>query len=77
LLEISEIGRRLILLGRHQQPISAVKIVFLADHDLVVAANIEIDASLSCGAWQRISSSSYGEAIVPIFIDRGAPLMAM
>src|SRR5260221_468101 len=37
LLEISQIGRRLILLGRHQEPFRAHEIVFRADDDLVVA----------------------------------------
>src|SRR5690348_2142965 len=37
LLEISQIGRRLVLLRRHQEPIGAEKIVLLADDDLVVA----------------------------------------
>src|SRR6202023_2211209 len=37
LLEISQIGRRLVLLGRHQEPIPAQEIVLLADGDLPVA----------------------------------------
>jgi hypothetical protein len=37
LFEIPKIGRRLILLGGHQQTVAAQKIVFLADDDLVVA----------------------------------------
>src|ERR1700736_1081437 len=36
-LEISQIGRRLILLGRHQNPVAAEEIVFLAEDDLAVA----------------------------------------
>ena len=36
-MEISQIGRRLVLLGWHQDPIPAQEIVFLAYHDLRVA----------------------------------------
>src|SRR6266849_4967187 len=35
--EIPQIGRRLIFLGRHQEPLPAQKIVFLADSNLPVA----------------------------------------
>jgi CoA-transferase family III len=40
LLEISQIGRRMVLLGRHQKPIPAHEIVFLADGDLRVVFGI-------------------------------------
>ena len=39
-LEITQIGRCLILLGRHQEPIPALEIVFLADDDLGVVLGI-------------------------------------
>ena len=39
-LEITQIGRRLILLGRHQEPIPAQEIVFLADDNLGVVLGI-------------------------------------
>jgi hypothetical protein len=35
-LEISQIRRRLVLLGRHQEAIGAQEIVFFANHDLRV-----------------------------------------
>src|ERR1700730_8263564 len=41
LLEVSQIGWRLILLGGHQEAISAQEIVFRADDDLVVALGAE------------------------------------
>jgi hypothetical protein len=50
LLEVSEIGRRLILLGRHQEPIPAQPIVFLADDNIHVALNARRFAPL----WTRI-----------------------
>src|ERR1700730_16897969 len=37
LFEISQIGRRLVLLGRHQKPVPAQEIVFLANGNLPVA----------------------------------------
>src|SRR5579883_1238130 len=37
LLEIPQVGRRLIFLGRHQEPVPAQEIVFLADRNLAVA----------------------------------------
>src|SRR5260370_8222962 len=37
LLEISQIRRRLILLGRHQESFRAQEVIFLADDDLGVA----------------------------------------
>ena len=37
LSEISQIGRRLILPGEHQQAVGAQEIVFLADDDVIVA----------------------------------------
>ena len=36
LLEVAQVGRRLVLLGRHQEPLDAEKIVLLADDDLCV-----------------------------------------
>src|SRR5438552_2852119 len=35
--EVPRIGRRLVLLGRHQEPVRAQEIIFLADHDLRIA----------------------------------------
>src|SRR5579883_2278805 len=37
LLEIAQIGRRLVLLGRHQVAVAAEEIVLLADADMIIA----------------------------------------
>jgi hypothetical protein len=36
-LEVAQVGRRLVLLGRHKVAVGAKKIVLLADADVVIA----------------------------------------
>src|ERR1700730_8629855 len=50
LLEIFEIGRRLILLGGHQDSVPVQEIVFLADDDQIVA----LGARRFAPVWARI-----------------------
>jgi hypothetical protein len=50
LFEISQVWWRLILLGRHQEPIRASEIVFSADHDVRVA----LAATCFRPPWTRI-----------------------
>src|SRR5215831_6783485 len=56
LLEVAQVRRGLVPSGRHQQPIRAEEIVFLAEDDLVVA----FGAIILAPAWMRTRIASIG-----------------
>ena len=59
LLEIAQVRRRLVLLGRHQKAVGAEEVVLLADHHvIVVLAAIVLVPERRCGRGDRSSSPS-------------------
>src|SRR6202030_986857 len=58
LFEIARVGRRLILAGRHQQPIGAQEIAFIAD--LRPQITFAADEFIPVGSWVWIANIAAG-----------------